>query len=92
MNAHEMYTLIQETQACEGLEEWLKDHLLPRMRTSSDMRVRIDSKRVPWDRVSFIRDMEKLGYVMDYDCEDRPCAEPYYTIALVFNKFTINPR
>lgn len=86
MNAHEMYTLIQESQACDGLEEWLKETLLPRMRTSSELRVRISSNTVPWDRACFIRDMENLGYTMDYDCDDRPCALPFYTISLVFIK------
>ena len=86
MKAIDMYTLIQESQACEGLEEWLTDYLLPRMRSSSELRVNVPYNSVTWDRASFIRDMQNLGYTIDYDCDDRPCALPFYTISLVFLK------
>lgn len=82
MNAHEMYTAIQENNSCEGLEDWLKDTLLPRMRDSTDMTVRINARDIGYSSGRFIRDMENLGYIISHECDDRPCAIPYYSIKI----------
>lgn len=92
MNAHEMYTALHDHVACEGLEDWLKDTLLPRMRDSANMTVCINTRDVEYSSGRFIRDMENLGYTISAECDDRPCAVPFYKISLVFDKFITNPR
>ena len=82
MNAQDMFEAIQKSQVCEGLDEWIKDTLYPRMRQSPDLIVRFNERTITWSRYDFIRDMERLGYRMEWDCEDRPCSEPYYTISI----------
>lgn len=89
MNAQEMLKDITETRACEGIEDWLKDKLLPRMRNSANLSVNVDSSSIKWSNGAFMRDMQNLGYAIESKCDDRPCALPYYKISIYAGRFYV---
>ena len=82
MNAQEMYKALNTVSACDGLDKWIEHILFDRMQKSSNMKVSMDTKVVPYNQASFMREMRNLGYSVEYKCDDRPCASPYYEISI----------
>lgn len=82
MNAQDMYKVINTPGVCEGLDEWLQNVLLERMKNSSDLTVSMSISSVPYNQACFTREMVGLGYNIVTGCDDRPCAQPYYKISI----------
>lgn len=83
MNAHEMYQELLKHEPCEGLEDWIKHSLFERMKEGGNMTAFYACNSLSaWRRQSFIKAMNDLGYTVIVECEDRPCATPYYKITI----------
>ena len=64
----------------KSLDKFIVDKLYPRF-TSSDT-ISISYDKVPWTSHAFIASMQARGFSVDYICEDRPAAFPYFQITL----------
>jgi hypothetical protein len=81
MNAQEMFKELNKVDVCEGLDEWIRTKLFAELKNSRDMTARIYTRTLTWSQASFTRAMVNLGYQIKVECDDRPCAEPYYEIS-----------
>lgn len=82
MHANEMFQELNKPEVCEGLDEWLRTKLFNAMKNGHGMVVNMACSSVPWSQAAFIRAMTNLGYEVEAKCDDRPCAQPYYKIAI----------
>jgi hypothetical protein len=73
---------LKSLQKCEGIDLWITDDIRPSFIRSDGKPIRVDSSRVVWSRANFEPAMITRGFGVKWECEDRPCSSPYYTITL----------
>lgn len=88
MNAQEMFKELNKPEVCEGLDEWIRTKLFAALKHSHTMTAIVNASAAPWSQAAFVRAMVNLGYEVNVECDDRPCALPYYKISVPI----VNPR
>lgn len=93
MNANEMAKLLKNHDSCAGLDEWIKTELFTRFCRSGTGKVNVDTlyiRNCGWGCDEFEFAMRSRLYIIEYKCEDRPCASPYYIISLPVENIILN--
>ena len=85
ITANDVRKKLKEINLCGGIDEWIEEYLLPKfvlspVVTVSDSVIGWSGKL--WGKNSFIASMQQRGFAVEYYCEDRPCGQCYYKIAL----------
>lgn len=82
--AKDMKKDLENVKLCEGLDEWLQTDLLNKMAIKGKEAV-VPSRELHakgWDFKAFVREMTRRDFNVRYECDDRPCSEPYYIISV----------
>lgn len=86
MLASDMYNLLQTDW--NDIDEYIKTELRDKFISCGNLTTNVYSSQIQryfnkygmTDKVQ--KRLEMLGYVVEYKCEDRPCAEPYLVVTI----------
>lgn len=76
---------LKEVNLCDGIDEWIQTDLLHAICESTTGVAVIDSSKIHskgWSQSRFITSMQSRGFHVEFNCDDRPCALPYYVIKI----------
>ena len=80
--AQRIYEMMQ--QDLSKFDDWINGELTQKFIHSGNRKVRVDPQEVPYyhynNKDSLMTKLRSEGFCVEYKCEDRPCASPYFEI------------
>jgi len=82
ITAQEIKKELQVINQCQGLDVWITGTIKPLFIRSMGTPITVDTKLVSWPPNPFEAAMRLRGFNVAWECADRPCSSPYWTISL----------
>lgn len=82
ITAQDIRTELKKLETCEGLDQWIVEHVKPRFLKNGGSSISVDCRQITWFKQHFIAAMQVRGFTVKYISDSRPGEWPYFEISL----------